>query len=437
LNNHEPRGNAGPASRRSFLKTSAASVAGAGLASHIGFLSNAHAGGSDVLRVGLIGCGRRGTGAATQALSADPYVKLTAMGDLFGDHLHDSLARLKKDPAIAHKVDVKDDHCFTGWDAYKQVLAAPVDVVVLATPPHFRPAHLKATVDASKHAFVEKPIAVDAPGVRAVLAACQEAKSKNLAVVSGLCYRYEHAKRETMKRVHDRAIGEIVAMQTSYFTGGLWSAPRRPDWSDMEWQLRNWLYFTWLSGDHIVEQHIHSLDKMAWAMQDKYPLRAIGTGGRQSRVQPEYGHIFDHHAVVFEYDKGVKLFSYCRQQVGCANDVSDHVIGTEGVCEVMKHAIRGKRPWRHRSSDGTKDDMYQNEHDELFASIRSGKPINNGDYMAKSTLMAIMGRMATYTGQVITWEQALNSIEDLSPPKYEFGALPVPPVAMPGRTRFA
>jgi predicted dehydrogenase len=201
--------------------------------------------------------------------------------------------------------------------------------------------------------------------------------------------------------------------------------------------LRNWLYFTWLSGDHIVEQHIHSLDKMAWAMKDEYPTRAIGTGGRQARVQPEYGNIFDHHAVVFEYSNGVKLFSFCRQQDYTKKDVSDYVIGTEGVCDVMKHAIQGKRPWRYRSPDGTNEDMYQNEHDELFASIRSGKPINNGDYMTKSTLLAIMGRMATYTGQVITWEQALNSKEDLTPEKYEFGPLAVPPVAIPGKTRFA
>jgi predicted dehydrogenase len=359
------------------------------------------------------------------------------MGDIFGDHLQQSLARLKTDEGIAKKVEVDKEHCFVGWDGYKHVLASPVDVVLLATPPHFRPAHLRAAIEANKHVFAEKPIAVDAPGVRAVLACCQEAKRKNLAIVSGLCYRYEHAKRETMKRVHDGAVGDVVALHTTYYAGGLWMAPRQPDWSDMEWQLRNWLYFTWLSGDHIVEQHIHSLDKMAWAMQDKYPVRASGTGGRQVRVQPEYGHIFDHHAVVFEYDNGTKLFSYCRQQDGCVKDVSDHVIGTDGVCEVMKHAIRGKHPWRHRPSEDAKDDMYQNEHDELFASIRSGKPINNGDYMTKSTLMSIMGRMATYTGRVITWEQALNSKEDLTPAKYEFGPLPVPAVALPGKTKFA
>ncbi len=423
-------------SRRDFLKTSAASVAGAALATQLHTLSNVHAGGSDVLRVGLIGCGGRGTGAAAQALNADPNVKLVAMADAFDDRLKSSLATLKNDEAIAKKIDVKPDQCFVGFDAYKQVLASGIDVVLLTSPPHFRPAHLKAAVEAGKHIFAEKPVAVDAPGVREVLAMCAEAKKKNLSLVSGLCFRYEPAKRETMKRVHDGAIGDIVALHTSYNIGPLWIKPRQSGWSDMEWQMRNWLYFTWLSGDHIVEQHVHSLDKMAWAMGDKYPLRATGMGGRQARTQPEYGHIFDHHAVVFEYEGGIKLFSYCRQQAGCANDISDHVMGTKGTCEVMKHTINGQNPWRYRASSDGSEDMYQIEHNELFASIRAGTPINNGGYMTKSSLMAIMGRMATYTGQVITWEQALNSKEDLTPAKYEFGDLPVPPVAKPGVTKF-
>jgi predicted dehydrogenase len=411
-------------------------MAGATLA-HWGSVANVHAAGSDVIRVGLIGCGGRGTGAAPQALNADKNVKLVAMGDAFADHLQSSLARLRNDQTIASKVDVREDRCFVGFDAYKQVLASGVDVVLLASPPHFRPAHLKAAIDAGKHVFAEKPVAVDGPGVRAVLAACEEAKKKNLSLVSGLCYRYQHAKRETMRRVHDGAVGDIIALHSSYNTGPLWMKPRQAAWSDMEWQMRNWLYFTWLSGDHIVEQHVHSLDKMAWAMQDEYPVRANGMGGRQVRVQPEYGHIFDHHAVVFEYARGQKLFSYCRQQAGCTVDVSDHVLGTKGTCDVQKHVIAGPNAWRHTRSASEQDDMYQNEHDELFASIRAGKPINNGEYMTKSTLMAIMGRMATYTGKTITWEKALNSQEDLTPSHYEFGPLPVPPVALPGITRYS
>ncbi len=417
------------ATRRDFLAASAAGAAAlAGLAPAV------HAAGGDTLRVGLVGCGGRGTGAATQALHADPAVKLVAMGDMFADRLDASLSQLKSDGDISAKIDVKDDHRFTGFDACKQVLAGGVDVVLLATPPHFRPAHLKAAVEAGKHVFCEKPVAVDAPGVRAVFEACREAKKKNLAVVSGLCYRYQRAKRETMKRVHDGAVGDIVALHTNYNTHGLWHKKREPGMSDMEWQLRNWLYFTWLSGDHIVEQHIHSLDKMAWAMRDEPPAKAFGLGGRQSRTRPEFGHIFDHHAVCFEYKNGVKLFSYCRQQDGTANDVTDYVLGTAGTCDVMKHAIAGKNPWRYR---GPKEDMYQNEHDELFASIRSGKPINDGEWMTQSTLLAIMGRMATYTGQVITREMALNSKEDLSPAKYELGPLPTPEVARPGVTKYA
>jgi predicted dehydrogenase len=418
------------ATRRDFLATSALAT-GATLAS---LAPTVHAGGSDILRVGLIGCGGRGTGAATQALNADPYAQLTALADAFPDRLETSLGTLQRDKQIADKVKVKPDHCFTGIDAYKQLLASGVDVVLLATPPHFRPAHLQAAVDAGKHIFCEKPVAVDAPGVRAVMAACREAQKKNLSVVSGLCYRYQTSKRETMKRVHEGAIGDIVALHTSYNTGGLWHKERQPGWSDMEWQLRNWLYFTWLSGDHIVEQHVHSLDKMAWAMKDEPPLSATGTGGRQVRTGKEFGHIFDHFATVFQYRNGVKLFAYCRQQEGCDNDISDHILGTLGTCNVQQHVIAGKNPWSHKKK--FKDDMYQNEHNELFASIRAGTSINNGDYMCKSTLLAIMGRMAAYTGKTITWEMALNSKEDLTPPSYAFGPLPVPPVAMPGKTKF-
>jgi predicted dehydrogenase len=419
-------------SRRDFLKASAATVVGATLAS----APPVHAAGSDELRVGLIGCGGRGTGAAEQCVSAGPNVKLVAMGDMFLDRLERSRKVLREN--VGDKCAVKDENCFFGFDAYKGVLASGVDVVCLATPPHFRPAHIKAAVEAGKHIFAEKPVAVDAPGVRSVLASCLEAKRKGLAVVSGLCWRYHYGMRETFKRIHDGGVGDIVAMQCSYNTGPLWKHDRQPGWSDMEWQLRNWLYFTWLSGDHNVEQHIHSLDKMAWAMRDEYPVRAIGLGGRQVRTEPEYGHIFDHHAVVYEYANGVKAFSFCRQQANCHNDVSDHIMGTKGTCDVMKHRITGPQSWQYPPRQAKQDpSMYQIEHNELIASIRAGKPINDGDWMTKSTLLAIMGRMATYTGQLITWEMALNSQEDLTPEQYEFGPLPVPPVAKPGFTRFS
>jgi predicted dehydrogenase len=260
-------------------------------------------------------------------------------------------------------------------------------------------------------------------------------------MVSGLCWRYHNGMRETFKAVKDGGVGEILTMQCNYNTGPLWyrSLKEKSDqkWSDMEWQMRNWLYFTWLSGDHNVEQHIHSLDKMAWAMGDEPPVKAVGLGGRQQRTEADYGNIFDHHAVVYEYANGVRLYSFCRQQAGTANDVSDWIYGTQGVCDVFKHRIEGKaggKSWRYRKPAGLKDDMYQNEHNELFAALRAGKTIDNSDYMCKSTLMAIMGRMATYSGKSVTWDEVMNSKENLFPADLKFGDYPVPPVAIPGIT---
>jgi predicted dehydrogenase len=426
-----------PASRRDFLKTSAV-VAGATLASGL-VLPAVHAAGSDTLKVGLVGCGGRGTGAALQALRADKNTRLVALSDAFSDRMEECRKTLEGTPDIADRVAVDPAHRFTGFDGYKQVIAN-VDVVLLATPPGFRPIHLAAAIDANKHVFCEKPMAVDGPGVRKVLAAAEEAKKKNLSLVSGYCWRRHPIMRQTMQRVHDGALGNIVAMQCSYNTGPLWMRRREAGMSDMEYQMRNWYYYAWLSGDFNVEQHIHSLDKAAWAMKNAYPVRATGLGGRQVRTGPEFGHIFDHHAVVYEYDNGTRLFSFCRQQANCANDVSDHFWGTLGTCDVEasfppRVKISGKDAWAsNRRDDG---DMYQIEHDELFASIRNGKPLNDGDWMAKSTLMGIMGRMATYTGKQITWAQALNSKEDLSPPTYDMKAsLAEPKVALPGVTKF-
>jgi predicted dehydrogenase len=424
-------------SRRDFLQKSTAAALAGSVSSGLLLGRSAHAAGSDVLKVGLIGCGGRGTGAAKNALSADANVKLVAMGDVFADHLQSSLSNLSADGEVADKVAVDEEHRFIGFDAYQHVIDSDVDVVILTTPPHFRPAQLKAAIDAGKHVFCEKPVAVDAPGVRSVLATCEEAKKKNLSVVSGLCWRYDTAVRETMSRVQDGMIGDVIAIQENYLVGGLWMKPRQPDWSDMEWQLRNWLYFTWLSGDHNVEQHIHSLDKAAWIMGDEPPVSATGLGGRQVRTGDDYGQIFDHHSVIYEYGNGVKVFAYTRQQDGCSSDVSDYFLGSKGICDVLRFKITdrdGKPVWRYR---GPKKSMYQIEHDELFAGIRSGNPLNNGTYMARSTMLAIMGRMVDYTGQTITWDQALNSRESLTPPKYEWGDLAVAPVAMPGRTPFA
>ena len=422
--------------RRELLKTGGIVLAGSAVAHALpsGGVIGFHPHGSEVLKVGLVGCGGRGTGAAAQALTADPQVELVALGDAFADHVDNALKSLQGMPNLAPRVKVDDAHKFTGFDAYKRVIDA-VDVALFATSPHFRPMQVEYAAQSGKHMFVEKPIATDAPGVRRVMAACELARQKKLAVVSGLCYRYEHKKRETIQRIHDGAIGQILEAQTTYNTGGLWHRGRQPEWTDMEWQMRNWLYFTWLSGDHIVEQHIHSLDKVAWALGG-YPLSVTASGGRAQRTDPKYGNIYDHFNSVYEFAGGVKVFSSCRQWNGASSDVSDHVFGTKGIAHLQSHAIEGENAWRHRGKDDESDDMYQNEHDELFASIRKGEPIDNSDYMCKSTLMAIMARMAAYSGQTITWEQALNSQEDLRPASYDWTSIEAPPVAIPGVTKF-
>jgi len=418
-------------SRREFLKTSTTAAVAGSLAGTLALGRSAHAAGSDVLKIGLIGCGGRGTGAAQNALLADSHVQLTAMGDTFADRIQSSLDTLRQS-VPADKLDVADDRKFVGFNAYQQVIDSGVDVVLLCSPPHFRPQQFEAAVAAGKHIFAEKPVAVDAPGVRRVLATAEEAKRKGLAVVSGLCWRYHQPKRETIQRIHEGGVGDIMAIHCTYNAGTPWVKERQPQWNDMEWQIRNWPFFTWLSGDHNVEQHIHSLDKAAWIMREEPPVRASGMGGRQVRIDPKFGHIFDHHAVVYEYANGVKLFAFCRQQDGCDSDVTDYVLGTKGRADIMNHTISGENKWRFR---GDNPNMYQVEHDELFASIRAGRPIDNCLYMARSTMLAIMGRMATYTGKQVTWDQAINSTEDLTPPKYEWGALPVAPVAMPGITQ--
>ncbi|HWY77676.1 MAG TPA: Gfo/Idh/MocA family oxidoreductase [Verrucomicrobiae bacterium] len=423
-------------SRRDFLKTSA--VIGGALAAPAILPGRLWAAdNSETLRVGLIGCGGRGTGAAGQALSADKNVSLVAMGDAFEDRLQGSLKTLKADPSFGDKVKVTPEKCFVGLDAYQKVIGSGVDVVLLTTPPGFRPIHLKAAVEAGKHVFCEKPVAVDAPGVRSVLASAEEARKKKLALLSGFCWRYADGEREGYKRVHDGQIGDITALYSNYHTGTIWCHPRQKDWTDMEYQLRNWYYFTWLSGDHIVEQAVHSINKISWAMKDAPPVQAVGLGGRQVRTGEDFGHIYDHFTVIYEFADGVKGFHSSRQMEKCSSEVTDHVMGTKGRLDILtftSQEIKGEHPWRHGVN---KRLMYQTEHDEFFASIRSGQPLNDGLMMANTTLLAILGRMAAYTGQTITWEQAMNSEESLMPPNVSWdAALAVPPVAMPGMTKF-
>jgi myo-inositol 2-dehydrogenase / D-chiro-inositol 1-dehydrogenase len=424
--------NPNTSSRREFLKTS--TIAAGALAGSLAFSRSVHAAGDDTLKLGLIGCGGRGTGAANNALNADQNIKLVAMADTFEDKIKNSLNQLTKElkEKASDKIAVSEDHHFSGFDAYQKLIDSGVDVVILATPPHFRPTHLKAAVAAGKHCFVEKPISTDAPGVRSVMATCEEARQKNLSIVSGLCYRYDIAKREVYNRVFDGAIGDILAMQVNYLTGTLRYNGRKPEWSDLEWQLRNWQFFTWLSGDHNVEQHIHSLDKAAWAMHDEPPAKCMAVGGRQMR-DPSYGNVYDHFATVYEYPSGQKLFSRCRQMDGCDGEVTDFLFGTKGIASLMSHKIEGENKWHY---SGKAPDMYQQEHDEFMASIRAGKPINNGEYMCRSTLMAIMQRMSAYTGKQITWDQALNSKEDFNLPEYKWGPAPEATIAKPGITKF-
>jgi predicted dehydrogenase len=418
--------------RRDFLQTAAA-------AGTLAAIPAVHAAGSDTLKVGLVGCGGRGTGAATQALAADSNVKLTAMADAFEDRLESSLGLIQRDPKAAPKVDVPPDRRFVGFDAYKKLIDSGVDVVLLCTPPHFRPIHFRAAVEAGKHVFAEKPVAVDAPGVRSVLETCALAKTKGLSVVSGLCLRYDNGFRETVKRLHGGAAGEVRTLLANDYRSGRWTKPKESGWTEMTYHMRNWYNFTWLSGDFNVEQHVHFLDVCAWIMNDRYPVRAIGMGGRQALTGPEYGVIYDHFSVVYEYDDGAKLISNCRQQPGCKNDMSAEVLGTRGraLFAERRRGLRiqpaGGGEWVF---DGPANKMYQTEHDELFAGIRSGRPVNNGEYMAKSTLLAVLGRMAAYTGQQVTWEQAMNSKEDLSPSRYAWDAAPPEQrIAVPGQTR--
>jgi len=423
-------------SRRNFIKTSSVAVAGSLLLPRLG-IQSARAENSDVLKIGLIGCGGRGTGAAGQALNADKNVVLTAVADVFDDRLQIGLNSIRGERG--DKVKVQPDHCFVGLDAYQKLLASDVDVVILATPPGFRPTHLKAAVAAGKHIFCEKPMAVDAPGVRTVLAAAEEAKKKQLALASGFCWRSHYPKRETFNRVLDGSIGKIQTVYSTYNTGPVKeSTLNGPGWSDMEKQLRNWYQFAWLSGDHIVEQAVHSLDMMSWALGDVPPVRATAVGGRQ--VRTSWGHIYDHFGVTYEYENGTRGMHMCRQQSGCSNDYAVHMAGTKGNCTVdctrSQHIITGDNAWRYSSKEPVID-MYQVEHNEFFASIRSGKLINHGSWMAQSTLIAIMGRMAAYTGQTISWEQAMHSEETLAPEKISWdAAVTVPPVAMPGATKF-
>ncbi len=428
-------------SRREILRAAGAVTALGATASLAGASGQDDA--TKILRVGLVGCGGRGGGAVINALSADPNTKLVAMGDAFSDRLESKLQEFEgrmtdndgNPTKFAGRIDVPAENRIVGLDCHEKVVDL-CDVVLFASTPHFRPAQVVYAAKAGKHMFVEKPVAVDGPGLRKIWQAMNDVKGKGIAVVTGLCYRYQNAKRATFQKIREGAIGDIKAIECSYDTGALWHRGQKPEWTEMETQLRNWLYYTWASGDHVAEQAIHNLDKMIWAMDDQPPVSVKAQGGRIVRTEPKYGNVFDHFNAVFDFGSGVKAFFSCRQWNGADRDVSDHVYGTKGIAHTQTHRIEGETKWRWRTPEGMVDDMYQNEHDAMFASIRAGKPIHDGDVMCRATLLALMVRMSAYSGKVISWNQALESKEDLSPKKYEFGPNPVPPVAQPGVTPF-
>ena len=430
-------------SRRGFVAAGTAAAA----ALSVSVARGANAGGSDRLKVGLVGCGGRGSGAASQAMSADPGVVLWSIADAFPDRAESGAGILQRvvdekaaaDPTWAQRFDVSADRRFTGLDGYKQLIET-CDVVLLASPPAFRPFHLKAAVEAGKQIFCEKPMAVDPAGLRSIRETVKLATEKAINLVAGFCWRYSARERDIFDRIHYGAIGPVRAVYTTYNAAGFrGEVPRQAGWSDLEFYIRNWQYYTWLSGDHIAEQAVHSLDKIAWAMKDVPPVRVVCTGGREVRPDVPLGNnIYDHFGATFEYADGSRGFHMCRHFPNCGNDNSDYIMGANGYASVSgfqdKHEIvTDGKVWQ---SEAKKNDMYQQEHDELFAAIRAGKPINDGVRMTNSTAMAIMARMSAYTGQDVTWDQVWESKEDLAPPSWEFGpALPPQPIAVPGKTK--
>ena len=415
-------------SRRDFLlKTGAAGAIAAGFPAIIRAQTVANA-----IKIGLVGCGGRGTGAASQAMKADDYGELFAVADVSQSQIDKSLERLRK--INGDKVKVDPEHQFLGLDAYQKVIDS-VDVVLLATPPGFRPMHVRAVAEAGKHLFCEKPVSTDAPGVRSVLESVQMFTEKNRSLVAGFCWRYNNMIRATFDQVHGGTMGNIVAYYATYYTNPVKPMPpesdRPPGMGDVEWQIKNWYNFCWLCGDSIVEQAVHSVDKIAWAMHDQPPISCVAVGGRQ--IPANGGNIYDHFEVNYLYPNNVRAFLGSRQQTGCYNENSDYILGTKGACTIgrgLVPRIEGETAWAY---DGPKDDMYQHEHDVLFASIRQNKPVNDGHRMATSTLLAMMGRMAAYSGQEVTWDQAMNSQVKLFPDHLEMSmSHPVHPIPLPG-----
>lgn len=435
-------------SRRDFLKTTAAATAASALTAGLGF-ADVHPGGNDTIKVGVVGCGGRGSGAAGNVLNSAKNVKIVALGDVFKFRLDElrgrvhEMARSDEVRKLGNGADLPESRCYHGLDAYEKVINDPeVNYVILATPPGFRPMMLEEAVKAGKNIFTEKPVGVDGPGIRKVLRAYEDAQKKGLAVGAGTQRRHQLSYVEMMKRIHDGEIGKITAAQVYWNQGNIWFRQDQ-DLIDhgikptpLASQLWNWYHFVWLCGDHICEQHVHNLDVANWAI-GHHPLSAVGMGARVERPHGDpnkVGHIYDFFAIDYEYPDGVHVLSQCRQINRCVDSVSEHLNGTKGTAQGGS-SINGK-PVLTRAQERASVDPYVQEHTDLIASIRSGKPENELKNVAHSTLTAIMGRLSAYTGQRVTWERALNSKFNTMPDKLEWDmVLETPPVALPGKTR--
>ncbi len=413
-------------SRRDFIKASATAAAGTAFLTSVVNPNRVFAAGDDTIKIGLVGCGGRGSGAASQALKTEGKVELYAMGDMFMDLLEKSQKRIEasvkgNDTAI---INVPEERRFAGFDAYQKVIDSGVDVVILATPPGFRPIHFEAAINAGKHVFMEKPVATDVAGVNKVLDAAKKAKEKNLKVGVGLQRHHQYTYRDIVKRIQDGEIGDVVALRVYWNGGGVWDPrmAREEASSEMEYQLRNWYYYNWLCGDHICEQHIHNIDVGNW-IKGAYPVRAEGMGGREVRTDAKYGEIFDHHAVEFTYEDGTKMFSQCRHIPNCWNSVSEYAHGTKGYADVSGSSYQtyGGDKYRYR---GEKNDPYQTEHDDLFHAIRNNISYDESEYGAMSTASSILGRTATYSGKSVTMSDLLASNKSIMPEEMSMSATP-------------
>ena len=430
--------------RRTFCKQTVAATTGI-LASTLPLDAMSNVYDNKKLKLALIGCGGRGSGAAVQALTADDKVELYAMADAFRDRIDSSLNGIKEHFDGSKNIDVKEKNMFTGFDAYKKAIDL-CDVVILTTPPGFRPLHFEYAINNDKHVFMEKPLATDAPGIRKVLEVAKIAKDKKLNVVVGLQRHYQDKYITLYNKVVNGDIGKIVSGQVYWNDGGVWVKKRKSSQSELEYQMRNWYYFTWLCGDHILEQHIHNIDVANWFIGD-YPISAQGMGGREVRNGIDHGQIFDHHFVEFTYASGAVISSQCRHQTGTASRVDEVFQGSNGSVVTGKGEmtdLSGNIKYKYPNKWNEDPNPYQVEHDKLFQSIRNNEVINDVEYGAKSTMTAIMGRMATYTGKKITWDQAINSKEMLVPNNLTWNSTPptLPDdngkylVAIPGKTKF-